>query len=724
MNLVIVESRAKGNTIQKFLGSDYKVLPSYGHIRDLPKGEFGVDIEHNFTPKYVIPAKARKIVSNLKKEAKRAKLIILSTDPDREGEAIAWHLTQVLQLGKFQTQNSQIPNHKHQIPTESKIPNSKPYVRIVFHEITKPAIEEALKNPRKIDMNLVDAQQARRILDRIVGYRLSPLLWKKVARGLSAGRVQSVAVRLVVEREREIQNFKPEEYWSIEARLQKSQISKLKTEFSALLVKKNEKVIPKLGIKSKEEVDKVIKELKGAEYKIIAIEKKEIKRNPLPPFTTSTLEQTAWKRFHWPSKFTMRIAQSLYEKGLITYHRTDSLNLSTLSLEAAKKFIIENYGKDYWAGYLRKYKTRTKGAQEAHEAIRPTYPNKTAENIKDQIDARQFQLYSLIWQRFIACQMAQASFDSTIVEIEANSKFQTNSKQTPNKYIFRASGQTLKFDGFLKVYPLKYKEAELPSLEKGETLELIKLSPSQHFTQPPSRYTEATLIKTLEENGIGRPSTYAPIISTIQERNYVQKNEKKRFEPTKIGILVNDLLVKHFPKIVDIEFTAKMEKEFDEIAQGKEKWQKVINDFYWPFETNFEKKEKEISKQNIIEEKTDKKCPLCGAPLVIKISKFGKFYACSRFPECKYTAPLEENKTGIKCPKCGIGEIVKKRTKKGKIFYGCNRYPKCDFATWNEPTGEKCPKCGWPLVKTKRGQIKCSNPECDYVKKIVKNKPK
>ncbi len=695
MNLIIVESPAKGATIEGFLGPNYKVLSSYGHIRDLPKAELGVDVENNFKPKYVIPLKSRKVINSLKKEVEKTEKIILATDEDREGEAIAWHLSQALKL--------------------------KNYQRIVFHEITKSAIEKALQNPRKIDINLVNAQQARRILDRLVGYKLSPFLWKKIVRGLSAGRVQSVTVKLVVEREREIKNFVPQEYWVIEAELQ-SQIDADKKRadadnksFLAKLVKKDEKTIPKLGIKIKEEADKILKDLKGAEYKVKGIEKKEVKRNPLPPFTTSTLQQTAWQKFRFPAKFTMRIAQRLYEAGAITYHRTDSLNLSEMSLFSAKKFITENYGKNYWTGFLRKYKAKGK-VQEAHEAIRPTYPDKTPEELKAKFDNGQFKLYDLIWRRFIACQMAQASFDSTIIEIE-----------TGNKYIFQTNGQILKFDGFLKVYPIKFKEVELPPLKKDEILELIKLIPSQHFTQPPSRYTEATLIKTLEKNGIGRPSTYAPTLSTIQERNYVEKDEKKCFLPTEIGTLVNDLLVEHFPKIVDIKFTAKMEEDLDEVAKGQKKWTKICQDFYGPFEKNLQKKYEEVSKKTLTETTTDKKCPECDAPIIIKFGKFGKFYACSNFPKCKYTESFEKKTLGIKCPKCKKGEIVEKRTKTKKIFYGCNRFPKCDFALWDKPLQdpqgkpEKCPKCDSLLVKDKYGRIKCSNKECDYkVKKDVK----
>ena len=671
MQLIIVESPTKSKTIAKFLGPRYKVLASYGHIRDLPKSEFGIEIEKDFEPKYIIIPKARKNVNLLKKEVEKADLVILSCDPDREGEAIAWHLVQLLNLG-----------------------GKKPYERIVFHEITKSAIEEALKNPRKIDLNLVNAQQARRILDRIVGYKLSPFLWKKVVRRLSAGRVQSVAVRLIVERERGIENFVPQEYWTIIATLRKIK----NNEFEAVLIKKDEKILDKFAIKNKVEAEKIVKDLKDAEYRVINIEKKEVKRNPPPPFTTSTLQQEAWKKFRFPAKFTMQVAQQLYEMGYITYHRTDSLNISDLALNATKKFVIKNYGENYYQ--FRRFKIKSKVAQEAHEAIRPTYPERTPESVK--LERNQFKLYDLIWRRFIACQMAQAIFDSITVDISAK------------HYIFRATGQILKFDGFLKIYPIKFEEIELPPLEINEILELIKLIPTQHFTQPPPRYTEATLIKTLEENGIGRPSTYAPILSTIQERNYIEKDEQRRFKPTEIGIVVNDLLVNHFPEIVDIKFTAGMEEDLDEVANGQKEWTKVLDNFYKPFEENLQKKYQEISKEDLIQE-TEKVCPKCGSKIVIRLGKFGRFYACSRFPKCKYTESLEENKLKVNCPKCGA-PLIEKRTKKGKIFYGCSNWPKCDFALWDKPIGEKCPKCGSLLIQTKRKQIRCSNKECTFKK--------
>ena len=697
MKLVIVESPTKGKTIEKFLGSNYRVLSSYGHIRDLPKSKLGIDIENDFKPSYIIIPRTRKITQLLKKEAKKATSVILATDEDREGESIAWHLVQLLNLNGL-----------------------KPYQRIVFHEITKRAIEKALKNPRKIDMNLVNAQQARRTLDRIVGYKLSPFLWEKIARGLSAGRVQSVAVRLIVEREREIQKFTPQEYWSIEALLKKNKNTRV--DFKASLIKKNKKTIPKLAISAKKEADKIIEDLKGVEYKVIDIEKKEVKRNPLPPFTTSTLQQEIYRKLRFSARKTMFIAQRLYEKGHITYHRTDSLNLSEQSLLAVKKFIIGNYGKEYWAGFLKKYKAKGK-TQEAHEAIRPTYPENTPEKLKREakpgagaklgagpgrdlnevsgagLDDDQFKLYDLIWRRFIACQMNQAIFDSTTIDISAKT------------YLFRATGQILKFEGFLKIYPIKFEENELPLLKENEALKLINLISSQHFTQPPPRYTEATLIKTLEEKGIGRPSTYAPTLATIQGRNYIEKDANRRFQPTRIGFIVNDLLVKNFPKIVSIDFTATMEDDLDKIAQAKVRWVTIIKEFYTPFNENLEKKRQEVSKKESIAELTNEICPDCGANLLIRISRFGEFYACSNFPKCRYKKDIPKS-LDIKCPKCKKGEMVERRTKNKKIFYGCSLWPDCDFASWEKPIGKNCPKCESILVITKWKKIRCFNKDC------------
>jgi len=674
MLLVIVESPTKSKTIQNFLPDDYVVLSSFGHIRDLPKGDLGVDVENDFTPKYVVPRKAQPHLTALKKELKKADGVILATDEDREGEAISWHLSQALGLD------------------ENKIQ------RIVFHEITKDAIKHALANPREIDMHLVDAQQARRVLDRLVGYKLSPFLWKKVVRGLSAGRVQSVAVRLIVDREREIENFKNDEYWTIEAELQKNAPT-----FTANLHTQNGKTIPKLGIKTKEDSDKILSDLEDAEYKIQSIERKETRRNPLPPFTTSTLQQEASKKFGMPARATMSVAQSLYERGHITYHRTDSVNLSQISLSDAKQYIEKEFGARYYL--FRTFKTRSKGAQEAHEAIRPTSAQKSPRTLK--LDPRQKKIYELIWNRFVASQMTQAIFDATTIDISAAD------------CAFRANGSILKFDGFLKVYPMKFEENELPELSEQEILELLKLTPSQHFTQPPARYSEATLIKELEKNGIGRPSTYAPTISTIQDRNYVEKNEQKKFAPTEIGITVNDLLVEHFPKIVDIHFTAEMEEDLDDIAEGKKEWVPVIREFYEPFAELLEKKYEEVEKKMPVEE-TDKICPKCGKNLVIRFGRFGKFYACSGFPECKHTESLENKQSAldIKCPKCIEGDLVEKRTKRKKIFYACNRYPDCDFALWDKPTGKRCDKCDSLLVekfskKSETPQIKCSNKECE-----------
>ena len=678
MQLVIVESPTKAKTISKFLGKDFKIVASFGHVRDLPEHKFGVDIKNDFRPTYVVIPKAKGRIKEIEREAKKAKLVILSTDPDREGEAIAYHLAYLLKLGK-----------------------KKPYWRIVFHEITEQAIKEALKNPRKIDMNLVNAQQARRILDRIVGYKLSPLLWRKVAKGLSAGRVQSVALRLIVEREREIQNFKPREYWTIEAILKKSQApnSKSQKEFRALLVKKDGKKLDQFAIKNEKEAKKIVEELKEAKFKVLKVERKEAKRNPPEPFITSTMQQVSWQKFSWPAERTMEIAQQLYEMGYITYMRTDSLNLSELALKMAKDFILKNFGKNYYQ--KRIYKTKSKVAQEAHEAIRPTDVEKTPEILAQKLNSRQLKLYDLIWRRFLSSQMTQAIFDRTEVEISAKN------------YGFLAKGQILKFDGFLKVYPMKFEEEELPELEKGEILEIVKILPLQHFTQPPPRYTEATLIKELEKHGIGRPSTYAPILATIQERNYVKKDEKKRFYPTAVGFLVNDLLVKHFPEIVDINFTAKMEDNLDKIANGEKDWVETLREFYEPFNALLNKKYKEINRAGILE-KTEKKCPKCGAQLLIRVSKYGRFLACSNYPKCKYKFDLE-NTIGILCPKCKKGEIVKRKSKKGKTFWGCSNYPKCDFVLWSEPTGEICPKCGSLLVKENK-KIKCSNKNCDFEK--------
>ena len=686
--LVIVESPTKAKTISRFLGRNFVVESSFGHVRDLPSSTLGVDVEHDFTPKYVIPKKARPRVKTLKELAKKSDKIILATDEDREGEAIAWHLTQALGL-----------------EAKSEKRKAKSIERIVFHEITKKAIEEALQHPRDIDLHLVDAQQARRILDRIVGYKLSPFLWKKIVRGLSAGRVQSVAVRLIADREREIEQFKPQEYWSIAAHFLHI------PPFSAHLIRIGDTQLDKLALSSQKAADEIISDLEKASYETTRIEKKETQRNPLPPFTTSTLQQAASYRLGFSARQTMVLAQQLYEgvaigeggpSGLITYMRTDSLHLSAESLSAAASYIVSAWGTSYVLSSPRVFKTKTKGAQEAHEAIRPTDIARAPASLKQYLDAQQFKLYELIWQRFVATQMPPAIFDATTVDIESTGK--------RNIYTFRATGSVLKFDGFLKAYPIKTEDALLPILKEKEQLNMERLEPKQHFTEPQPRYSEASLIKTLEKNGIGRPSTYVPIISTIQERNYVQKNEAKRFQPTETGLMVNDLLVEHFSTIVDVQFTALMEEELDKIAGGELSWIPAIREFYEPFEKNLEEKYKTVEKQTV-EEETGEMCDKCGKPLMIKHGRFGKFIACSGFPECRNTKRLPSETPGVACPKCAVGELLARRTKRGKIFYGCSSYPQCDFALWDKPTGEKCPTCGSLLVE-KGKKIQCSNKEC------------
>ena len=681
MKLILVESPTKSKTLKEFLGKEYEVLATMGHIRDLPKSKLGVDIENNFEPQYVIPTKARKRVGFLKKETEKAEKIILATDEDREGEAIAWHLVQALGLNqRSKTTNTSESTNKNISDHSDKFVGSDRIQRIVFHEITKKAIEEALKNPRGIDMNLVNAQQGRRVLDRLVGYKLSPFLWEKIMKRLSAGRVQSVTLRLIVERENEIRNFKPEEYYTIFAILQKSQNPKSKLQitntFEAALYKIDGEIIPKLGIKSEKEANEIVKNLEKCEFRILKIEKKEALRNPPAPFTTSSLQQAAANRLGYSAKQTMRLAQGLYEKGLITYMRTDSLSLSRESVFAAKNWIEKNFGKDYAGQAPRFFKTKSRLAQEAHEAIRPTSVNLTIEKLKIE-NSSEKKFYDLIWRRFVASQLPQAIFDSTRVEIEATSKLQTTN------YKLLIIGSSLRFDGFLKIWPQKFEEKELPELEENELLKLIEVKPFQHFTEPPPRYNEASLVKTLEKYGIGRPSTYAPIISVIQNRNYVIKNESRQFTPTEIGEAVNKLLVTHFSEIVDIDFTAKIEEELDEIAEGKTDWRKVIKEFYEPFIKNLEAKIDVVEKVKLTEEKTDKICELCGRPMVVKMGRFGKFLACSGFPECKNTKsyPIDLGP----CPKCKEGKVVMRRTKKGRMFYGCSKWPECDWASWKLP---------------------------------------
>jgi len=678
MKLVIVESPTKAKTISKFLGKDYKIESSFGHIRDLPKGNLGIDIENNFEPKYVIPTKVRKVVTSLKKEAKKSESVILATDEDREGEAIAWHLTKALGL-----------------ENESSID------RIVFHEITKSAIQEALKNPRKINLDLVDAQQGRRVLDRIVGYKLSPFLWKKIARGLSAGRVQSVTVKLIVDRENEIRVFKPQEYWTISALLNKKNGDNKIIEANLFKIETN--TLNKFDIKNKDEAEKIKSDLENGNYQIAKIIKKETKKNPPPPFITSTLQQAGANRLRYTSKKTMFLAQRLYENGHITYMRTDSVNLSRDATNSAKNWLESNLGKEYALETPRMFKTKSKMAQEAHEAIRPTNIENSPDKIKLKEEGEE-KLYTIIWQRFMASQMPEARFDSTSTEIET--------KNTKKKYSFKASGNIMKFDGFLRIWPQKFEQKELPELEENEKLDLKKIMTNQHFTEPPPRYSEASLIKTLEEYGIGRPSTYSPTISVIQTRNYVEK-ETGKFKPTEMGELVNKVLTENFPEIVDINFTAQMENELDEVATGKISWQGIIDEFYKPFSKNLEAKYEAVKKEDITgEEKTDEKCEKCGKEMIIKMGRFGKFMACSGFPDCKTTKKIEggggfakfpPKTTGLKCKEClassdpdaknNPGDIVERKVSKGRArgrrFWGCSKYPSCKFATWENPLDPK-----------------------------------
>ncbi|MDP9749961.1 type I DNA topoisomerase [Thermoanaerobacter pentosaceus] len=689
-SLVIVESPAKAKTISKFLGKNFKVAASMGHVRDLPKSQLGIDIENNFTPKYITIRGKGAIIENLKKEAKDADKIFLATDPDREGEAISWHIAQLLNL------------------------NIEEPCRIEFHEITKNAVQTALKSPRSIDLNLVDAQQARRILDRLVGYKISPLLWKKIKRGLSAGRVQSVAARLICDREREIEAFVPEEYWSITAILSDE---KNFTKFEAKFYGTKE---DKVELKTKEDVDKVLAAL-SEEYTVDKIKTGVKKRNPSPPFITSTLQQEASRKLGFTAKKTMLIAQQLYEGveikgegsvGLITYIRTDSTRVANEAKAEVYKYIVEKFGKEY-ANPGANYASKKANVQDAHEAIRPTSIYRDPESIKDSLTPDQYKLYKLVWSRFIASQMAPAIYDTVSMDI------------VNNGYVFKASGSSIKFLGFMTVYVegtdiQEEEEKTVPVLQEGTKLLLKELKPTQHFTQPPPRYTEASLIKELEEKGIGRPSTYAPTISTLLERGYVVK-DNKNLKPTELGFIVTDALKEFFTKIVDVKFTAEMEEQLDKIEEGQAKWYEVVQEFYNDFYKTLKIAEEQMEEIDIKEEVevTDIKCELCGRPMVIKKGRYGKFLACSGFPECKNTKPLYE-KIGVKCPKCG-GEIVRKKSKKGRMYYACENAPNCDFILWDKPVEEKCPVCGSLLIEKNTKNIhilKCSNPECDYHKEV------
>jgi len=691
-SLVIVESPAKARTLSKLLGGNYSLKASMGHVRDLPRSQLGVDIEKGFAPKYVVPRAKSKIVKELKEAAKDAATVYLATDPDREGEAISWHLAQVTKT------------------------NRKPYRRVVFHEITKGAIERAFAHPRSIDMQLVNAQQARRILDRLVGYKISPLLWQKVRRGLSAGRVQSVAVRIIVDREREIERFVSVEYWTIEAELAKAAET---ATFRALLIGLADGT--KLEIHNEPEATELVEELKQARYKVIKVSTKKVTRQPAPPFITSTLQQEAWRKLHFPAKLTMSVAQELYEGlpigdegnvGLITYMRTDSTRVARSAIAETREFIAGKYGSRYVPAHSRSFATQVKGAQEAHEAIRPTKIWREPSLLKPHLSDAQFKLYQLIWKRMVASQMAAALFDSTTVDIKASS--------LPKRdYLFRSSSLLNTFDGFMILYTESKDEAEegktsptLPPLAKGDRLKLIELLPEQHFTQPPPRFTEATLIKMLEQWGIGRPSTYAPILSTIQERGYVDKTGG-RFQPTELGFIVNDLLAKHFPDIVDIEFTAHMEDELDKVANENKDWVGVVQDFYTPFEQSLNSASQFMERVKL-EEITDEICPQCGKPIVIKFGRYGKFLACSGYPECKYTKPFLV-KIGVKCPQCG-GELVERKSKKKRTFYGCSNYPDCRFFLNTRPLPQPCPQCGGLLTTYRRNLAKCT--KCEYKGKL------
>lgn len=771
-NLVIVESPAKAKTIEKFLGHDYKVLASFGHVRALPSKQGSVDTEHDFEPKYAVLPESKKHIDAIKKEMKGISSLLLATDPDREGEAISWHLLAALGL-----------DGKKKLPFEIK--------RVVFHEITKDAIVHAVENPRDIALDLVDAQQARSILDYLVGFTLSPFLWKKIRYGLSAGRVQSVALRLICEREKEIQAFKEQEYWTIAAKLETAK----KQGLTATLVEAEGKKLGKFDIPDQETAFRHFAKLGGKEfppregdesgtpltvdkpahpeYRVDKVTKSERRRQPSPPFTTSTLQQEAARKLGFSAKKTMSTAQKLYEGidvgegavGLITYMRTDSVALSNVALEEAKSVITSLYGKEYALEKPRFFKNKSKNAQEAHEAVRPTYIAKTPVELKKFLSSDQFKLYDLIWKRTVACQMAEALLDQTSVDIGAGAGFR-----------FRVAGTVIRFAGFMKLYiegvddeaEDKEKEGLLPPLAEGDILKLQQLLPERHFTQPPPRYTEASLVKTLEEYGIGRPSTYASIMNTLTERKYARL-DKKRFFPEDVGMVVSDLLTNHFTQYVDYNFTANLEEELDMVSRGEKQWRPLLHEFWGPFINLLKLKEGEVNKSDLTTEATDEVCPECGKPLVVKLGKFGKFYACTGYPECRYIRPLDKETgevvepvvseevcdkcgshmlikdgrfgkylacsaypnckniqplvkpkgTGITCAECGKGELIEKKSRFGKLFYSCNRYPECKFALWDLPVQQPCPKCGFPLlikkVYKREGEfLKCPKEGCDY----------
>lgn len=678
-NLIIVESPAKAKTIEKFLGKGYKVKASVGHVRDLPKSKLGVDIENNFEPNYITIRGKAGTVNDLKKEAKKSDKVFLATDPDREGEAISWHLAYLLGLDEDEKN------------------------RIEFNEITKDAVRNAIKNPRKIDKNLVDAQQARRVLDRLVGYKISPILWSKVRKGLSAGRVQSAATKMICDREEEIEKFVPKEYWSILLDAHNSKRKKIEFELSKY---KNKKI----EICDKNQSDKIVIDIENKDILVKTIEKKNRKKSAYRPFITSTLQQEASSKLGFTTKKTMQIAQQLYEginvkgngtQGLITYMRTDSQRISTEAQNFAKDAIISKYGKEYYKAYG--YKAPGKNVQDAHECIRPSHIDLDPQKIEESLNKDQYKLYRLIYNRFLACMMQDAVYEQqTITGII-------------DDYSFKSTGSKLLFDGFLRVYDYSSSEENiLPDVEENELLKVKKINPKQHFTQPPARYNEASLVKALEELGIGRPSTYASIITTIQDRQYVEKKQKNLY-PTELGKVVTKLLEQYFEQIVNLEFTADIESKLDIIAEGNNQWKEIVSNYYEPIEKNLEVASKEIEHINM-DEATDEVCEKCGSPMVIKHGRFGRFLACSNYPDCKNAKPILQ-KLGIKCPKCGEGDIIVRKSKKGKVFYGCSKYPDCDFVSWDKPTGNKCPDCGSPLVETdkkSKHKEKCSNKECKY----------
>ncbi|MCH3963998.1 MAG: type I DNA topoisomerase [Clostridium sp.] len=691
--LVIVESPAKAKTIGKYLGKNYVVEASMGHVRDLPKSQLGVDTDNNYNPKYITIRGKGELLSKLRKEAKKSDKIYLATDPDREGEAISWHLANVLKLDDSEK------------------------CRIEFHEITKTAVKGSIQNARKININLVNAQQARRVLDRLVGYKISPILWRKVKWGLSAGRVQSVALKMICEREKQIKEFVPEEYWTIECFLSKQSSKK---DFKVRLTTFKKK---KLEIKNKEEADKIIEDLKSGDFIVKNIKKTSKNKNPLPPFTTSTLQQDAYKKLNFSTKRTMSIAQQLYEGvdikkygtiGLITYMRTDSVRIAEEAQHDCRNFVVDNFGQKYIPESPRNFKGK-KNIQDAHEAVRPTNVSITPDIVKESLKPEQYKLYNLIWKRFVASQMSSSIIEVKSIDIANGS------------YILRASGSKVKFDGFMKVYDYstedEKEDSNLPELTVDEMLMRKSIEGKQHFTQPPARYSEASLVKTLEENGIGRPSTYAPIISTLLDRKYVER-DKKTLSPTELGNIVNNILSEYFKQIVDVEFTADMENKLDSIEEGKENWRNVVGGFFEPLKKSIDIAEKEVAKITIEDKVTDIKCDKCGRFMVIKHGRFGDFLACPGYPECKNTKPIVKE-LDVKCPKCGDGKVVEKRSRKGRKFYGCTNYPECDFVSWFEPTDKKCPACGSYMVKkynkSKGNYLECSNSECKHREYNIKS---